>query len=80
MLRFHGSAAKKEFLYVGYNSRLDAMQASFLRIFLRHLDRWNEERREAAARYSELLHGRRRDARSTSRATSTTVLRSLARA
>ena len=57
MLRFHGSAAKKEFVYVGYNSRLDAMQASFLRIFLRHLDRWNEERREAAARYTELLQG-----------------------
>jgi len=57
MLRFHGSAAKKEFLYVGYNSRLDAVQASFLRIFLRHIDRWNEERREAAARYGELLDG-----------------------
>jgi dTDP-4-amino-4,6-dideoxygalactose transaminase len=57
MLRFHGSAAKKEFLYVGYNSRLDAVQASFLRIFLRHLDRWNEERREAAACYGELLDG-----------------------
>lgn len=57
MLRFHGSAAKKEFVYVGYNSRLDAMQASFLRIFLRHLDRWNEERREAAGRYTELLAG-----------------------
>ena len=57
MLRFHGSAAKKEFLYVGYNSRLDAMQAAFLRIFLRHLDGWNEERREAAARYAELLDG-----------------------
>jgi dTDP-4-amino-4,6-dideoxygalactose transaminase len=57
MLRFHGSAAKKEFLYVGYNSRLDAMQASFLRIFLRHLPTWNEQRREAAARYVELLDG-----------------------
>jgi dTDP-4-amino-4,6-dideoxygalactose transaminase len=57
MLRFHGSAAKKEFLYVGYNSRLDAMQASFLRIFLRHLDDWNAQRREAAARYTELLDG-----------------------
>jgi len=57
MLRFHGSAAKKEFLYVGYNSRLDAMQASFLRIFLRHLDDWNQKRREAAARYTELLDG-----------------------
>ncbi len=57
MLRFHGSAAKKEFLYVGYNSRLDAMQASFLRIFLRHVDEWNRLRREGAARYTELLDG-----------------------
>jgi dTDP-4-amino-4,6-dideoxygalactose transaminase len=57
MLRFHGSAAKKEFVFVGYNSRLDAVQAAFLRIFLRHLDRWNNERREAAARYTELLEG-----------------------
>ena len=57
MLRFHGSAAKKEFLYIGYNSRLDALQASFLRIFLRHIDDWNEQRRAAAARYRELLDG-----------------------
>jgi dTDP-4-amino-4,6-dideoxygalactose transaminase len=57
MLRFHGSESKKEFLYVGYNSRLDAMQASFLRIFLRHLDDWNAQRRESAARYTELLDG-----------------------
>ena len=55
MLRFHGSAAKKEFVYVGYNSRLDAMQAAFLRIFLQHLNDWNAQRREAAARYTELL-------------------------
>ena len=57
MLRFRGSAAKKEFLYVGYNSRLDAMQAAFLRIFLKHIDEWNRLRREAAARYTELLAG-----------------------
>jgi dTDP-4-amino-4,6-dideoxygalactose transaminase len=57
MLRFHGSAAKKEFLYVGYNSRLDAVQAAFLRIFLRHIDDWNRQRRDAAARYTELLDG-----------------------
>jgi dTDP-4-amino-4,6-dideoxygalactose transaminase len=55
LLRFHGSVSKKEFLYVGYNSRLDAMQAAFLRIFLKHIERWNEERREAADRYRELL-------------------------
>lgn len=57
MLRFHGSQAKKEFIYVGYNSRLDAIQASFLRIFLRHIGEWNAARREAAARYDELLDG-----------------------
>ncbi|HEX7625758.1 MAG TPA: DegT/DnrJ/EryC1/StrS family aminotransferase [Gaiellaceae bacterium] len=57
MLRFHGSESKKQFLYVGYNSRLDAMQAAFLRIFLPHLDEWNRLRREGAARYTELLDG-----------------------
>ncbi len=57
MVRFHGSAAKKEFLYIGYNSRLDAIQASFLRIFLRHLNDWNGLRREAAARYTDSLDG-----------------------
>ena len=54
MLRFHGSRAKKEFLYLGYNSRLDAVQAAALRIFLRRLDEWTRLRREAAARYAEL--------------------------
>jgi dTDP-4-amino-4,6-dideoxygalactose transaminase len=57
MLRFHGSLAKTEFQYVGYNSRLDAMQAAFLRIFLGHIEDWNRQRREAAARYTELLDG-----------------------
>jgi len=57
MLRFHGSRAKKDFLYIGYNSRLDAIQASALRIFLPHLDEWTRLRREAAARYVELLDG-----------------------
>jgi dTDP-4-amino-4,6-dideoxygalactose transaminase len=54
MLRFHGSKSKKTFEYVGYNSRLDALQASMLRIFLPHLDGWNRQRREAAALYGEL--------------------------
>jgi dTDP-4-amino-4,6-dideoxygalactose transaminase len=57
MLRFHGSESKKEFVYVGYNSRLDAMQAAFLRIFLQHIEDWNRQRREAAARYTEMLDG-----------------------
>jgi len=54
MLRFHGSRAKKDFELVGYNSRLDALQAAMLRIFLPELPRWNAARREAAARYAEL--------------------------
>ena len=54
MLRFHGSKAKKEFEYVGYNSRLDAIQAAALRIFLPHLDEWTRLRREAASLYAEL--------------------------
>jgi dTDP-4-amino-4,6-dideoxygalactose transaminase len=54
MLRFHGSKAKKTFEFVGYNSRLDEIQAAALRIFLRELDGWTAARREAAARYAEL--------------------------
>lgn len=54
MLRFHGSRDKIDFHLVGYNSRLDEIQAAALRVFLPHLDRWNAERREAAARYREL--------------------------
>ncbi len=54
MLRFHGSKAKKTFEFVGYNSRLDELQAAVLRLFLTQLDEWNAQRREAAARYAEL--------------------------
>jgi dTDP-4-amino-4,6-dideoxygalactose transaminase len=54
MLAFHGSRDKTDFELVGYNSRLDELQAAFLRIFLTHLDEWNRGRREAAARYAEL--------------------------
>jgi dTDP-4-amino-4,6-dideoxygalactose transaminase len=54
VLAFHGSRDKTDFDFVGYNSRLDELQASFLRIFLTHLDEWNRGRREAAARYEEL--------------------------
>ena len=54
MLAFHGSRDKTEFGFVGYNSRLDELQAGMLRIFLTHLDQWNAGRREAAARYAEL--------------------------
>jgi dTDP-4-amino-4,6-dideoxygalactose transaminase len=54
MLRFHGSRDKIDFQYVGYNSRLDEIQAAILRVLLRRLDAWTQLRREAAARYAEL--------------------------
>jgi dTDP-4-amino-4,6-dideoxygalactose transaminase len=54
MLRFHGSKAKKDFEYVGYNSRLDEIQAAVLRVLLTRLDEWTRLRRDAAARYREL--------------------------
>jgi len=54
MLRFHGSRDKQTFELVGYNSRLDEIQAAALRLFLGRLDGWNEARREAAARYETL--------------------------
>ncbi len=54
MLRFHGSRDKVDFHLIGYNSRLDELQAAALRLFLPELDGWNRARREAAARYAEL--------------------------
>ncbi|MBV8256847.1 MAG: DegT/DnrJ/EryC1/StrS family aminotransferase [Actinobacteria bacterium] len=54
MLSFHGSRDKTDFDFVGYNSRLDELQAGMLRIFLPELAGWNAGRREAAARYAEL--------------------------
>jgi dTDP-4-amino-4,6-dideoxygalactose transaminase len=54
LLRFHGSRSKKDFELIGYNSRLDALQAAMLRLFLPQLDGWNAARRAAAARYEEL--------------------------
>ena len=57
MLRDHGQAKKYYHDLEGYNGRLDAIQAAFLRIKLRHLDDWNSQRKAAAARYSQLLSG-----------------------
>jgi dTDP-4-amino-4,6-dideoxygalactose transaminase len=54
LLRFHGSREKKDFEAVGYNSRLDELQAAVLRLFLGELDGWNAARREAAVRYEQL--------------------------
>ena len=50
-LRFHGSRDKQTFEMVGFNSRLDEIQAAILRILLPHLDTWCDGRRSAAAAY-----------------------------
>jgi len=52
-LRFHGSRDKQTFEYVGYNSRLDELQAAVLRILLPELDGWSDRRRAAAQAYAE---------------------------
>lgn len=58
MLRDHGQARKYYHDVEGYNGRLDAIQAGFLRAKLLHLANWNEKRREVAARYNARLnHG-----------------------
>ncbi len=50
-LRFHGSRDKQTFQYVGYNSRLDELQAAILRVLLPELDGWCDGRRAGAAAY-----------------------------
>jgi dTDP-3-amino-3,4,6-trideoxy-alpha-D-glucose transaminase len=54
ILRFHGSQDKTTFIEVGYNSRLDELQAAALRVLLPELERWTERRREVAATYERL--------------------------
>ncbi len=53
MLRFHGSKDKQTFTHLGYNSRLDALQAAFLRRNLREVDAWNANRRQIAQWYED---------------------------
>jgi dTDP-4-amino-4,6-dideoxygalactose transaminase len=55
ILRDHGQARKYYHDIEGYNGRLDAIQAAFLRVKLQHLPVWNAQRREVASRYLELL-------------------------
>lgn len=55
MLRTHGWQKKYFPEFLGYNSRLDALQAAILRVKLRHLDSWNDQRRELAKIYRERL-------------------------
>lgn len=55
MLRDHGQSRKYFHDIEGYNGRLDAIQAGVLRVKLRHLAKWNEQRRERARGYDELF-------------------------
>ena len=57
-LRFHGSSDKQTFEYVGYNSRLDELQAAILRVLLPELDGWSDRRRAAAGAYAGAGIGR----------------------
>ncbi len=54
-LRVHGMEPKYHHHEVGFNSRIDALQAAVLRVKLRHLEAWTNKRREAAAQYESLF-------------------------
>jgi dTDP-3-amino-3,4,6-trideoxy-alpha-D-glucose transaminase len=53
ILRFHGSRDKADYEQLGYNSRLDELQAAILRVQLPHLDAWADGRRRAGRHYEE---------------------------
>jgi dTDP-4-amino-4,6-dideoxygalactose transaminase len=55
LYRDHGSEQRYHHQEFGFNSRMDEIQAAILRIKLRHLDEWNEQRRRHAAAYERLL-------------------------
>jgi dTDP-4-amino-4,6-dideoxygalactose transaminase len=55
MLRVHGARKKYHNEIIGYNSRLDTLQAAILRVKLPHIDEWNAGRRRVASLYTELL-------------------------
>jgi dTDP-4-amino-4,6-dideoxygalactose transaminase len=57
MLRDHGQSQKYYHDIEGYNGRLDTLQAGILTVKIKHLEEWNEERREKASQYQRLLGG-----------------------
>jgi len=54
-LQNYGSTTRSQHQEIGFNMRLDEIQAAILRVKLRHLDRWNEKRRSLASIYSKTL-------------------------
>jgi dTDP-4-amino-4,6-dideoxygalactose transaminase len=56
VIRVHGSKPKYYHHVLGYNSRLDEMQAAILNVKFPHLDKWSELRRERAQTYTQLLN------------------------
>ena len=57
MLRNYGQRGRYEHSILGYNSRLDELQAAILRVKLKYLDAWNKRRRRGAQIYQKLLAG-----------------------
>ncbi|MDW3095201.1 MAG: DegT/DnrJ/EryC1/StrS family aminotransferase [Gammaproteobacteria bacterium] len=55
LLRNHGSPIRYEHTIIGYNSRLDEIQAAILRIKLKHIDMYNQQRHENATKYTNAL-------------------------
>jgi dTDP-4-amino-4,6-dideoxygalactose transaminase len=55
VLRVHGTRKKYHYELLGINSRIDALQAAILRVKLLHLDKWTQQRRRNAERYSDLF-------------------------
>jgi dTDP-4-amino-4,6-dideoxygalactose transaminase len=55
LIRVHGSKVKYEHIAIGYNSRLDEMQAAVLRVKLKYIQKWNGLRNQHAHTYNELL-------------------------
>jgi dTDP-4-amino-4,6-dideoxygalactose transaminase len=65
VLRAHGMRRRYYHDEIGWNSRLDSLQAAVLEVKLRYLPKWNQQRRDHAARYDELFRGARLTAATT---------------